>query len=728
MSQVINTNIASLNAQRNLAASQGDANVALQRLSSGLRINSAKDDAAGLAISERFQSQISGLNQAIRNANDGISLAQTAEGAMDEITNNLQRIRELAVQSANATNSISDRQALNQEVQQRIQEINRIAAQTSFNGLKVLDGTFATQTFQVGANTGETIAISGLDSRGSQIGSIVKETAGLAEFIVEQGDATEAPLDVSTLNFTTALDVTITLGGEPLTVASGIRADAAELADDINAAITANGNLEGVTAGVSEDGNSIVFSNANAAEVPANIVISDGTGTQVSVVGNDIEPLAAATVSPDTNALGTTGGVDFVNQAVTVSFNVDSGSGPQPISFTTTAGNTITDLVNGLNGALNTAGLDGDLVVAEDGGTPGTLNLTNSSLTNYDISTISITDDNSGTGTPAADFATQATVSDETVALTGDISALDFESGVTGSLDVDGTTVNFELAAATGNAIADLATSVSDALVADGFTNLSVVVNGSGNSLDIVNNDTGSTYNITGFNAADGGTVNNVVTTNAPLPAIEELSLSESFTNGDSYNVRVEINGEPYVFEGMSSLSDIVSQVNARTNDTGIQANLNALNDEIFFSSQFNTPFTINIQADLDGDGIFDPDTEELQDVVATAADDTLSVNGIDISTPEGADLAMIAVDYAIDTINGFRAELGAVQNRFESTIANLATTSENLSASNSRIRDADFAAETAELARTQVLQQAGLSVLAQANARPQQVLQLLQG
>src|SRR5690554_3462060 len=180
MSQVINTNIASLNAQRNLAASQGDANVALQRLSSGLRINSAKDDAAGLAISERFQSQISGLNQAQRNANDGISLAQTAEGAMDEITNNLQRIRELAVQAANATNSISDRQALNQEVQQRIEEINRIASQTSFNGLKVLDGTFGTQTFQVGANTGETIGISGLDSRGSRLGATLGATTDFA--------------------------------------------------------------------------------------------------------------------------------------------------------------------------------------------------------------------------------------------------------------------------------------------------------------------------------------------------------------------------------------------------------------------------------------------------------------------------------------------------------------------------------------------------------------------
>src|SRR5690606_3667304 len=173
MPQVINTNIASLNAQRNLNASQGDANVALQRLSSGLRINSAKDDAAGLAISTRFESQITGLNMAQRNANVGISLAQTAEGALDQVTANLQRIRELAVQSANATNSTSDRQALNQEVQQRIAEINRIASQTSFNGLKVLDGTFGVQNFQVGANAGETISVRGGDARGSQLGAMV---------------------------------------------------------------------------------------------------------------------------------------------------------------------------------------------------------------------------------------------------------------------------------------------------------------------------------------------------------------------------------------------------------------------------------------------------------------------------------------------------------------------------------------------------------------------------
>jgi flagellin len=162
MPQIINTNLMSLTAQRNLNASQGAMAVAVERLSSGLRINSAKDDAAGLSISERFTSRIRGLSQAARNANDGISLAQTAEGALAEVTNNLQRIRELAVQASNGTNSQSDRDALNKEVTQLKNEIQRVAEQTSFNSVKLLDGSFTGQQFQVGANAGETITISSI--------------------------------------------------------------------------------------------------------------------------------------------------------------------------------------------------------------------------------------------------------------------------------------------------------------------------------------------------------------------------------------------------------------------------------------------------------------------------------------------------------------------------------------------------------------------------------------
>src|SRR6201995_4433676 len=168
---VINTNTASLNAQRNLMGSQSSLNTALQRFSSGLRINSAKDDAAGLAISSRMSAQISGLNQAVRNANDAISLSQTAEGALGEASTILTRIRDLAVQSANDTNSATDRAALQQEVSQLQQELNRVANETEFNGKKLLDGTFVAQQFQVGANANQVVDISMESAKGTDMGN-----------------------------------------------------------------------------------------------------------------------------------------------------------------------------------------------------------------------------------------------------------------------------------------------------------------------------------------------------------------------------------------------------------------------------------------------------------------------------------------------------------------------------------------------------------------------------
>ncbi|MEO8133104.1 MAG: flagellin [Betaproteobacteria bacterium] len=179
MASIINTNVASLNAQRNLNASQSALQTSLQRLSSGLRINSAKDDAAGLAIASRFTSQINGLNTAARNASDGISLVQTAEGGLGEVSNNLQRIRDLAVQSSNATNTNSDRAAMQVEVGQLLNEIDRVADQTAFNGVKVMDGSFTGAVFQVGANAGESITVSAVtDANTAALGSVSQVTGG----------------------------------------------------------------------------------------------------------------------------------------------------------------------------------------------------------------------------------------------------------------------------------------------------------------------------------------------------------------------------------------------------------------------------------------------------------------------------------------------------------------------------------------------------------------------
>ena len=252
MAQTINTNIASLNAQRNLNSSQTSLATSLQRLSSGLRINSAKDDAAGLAISERMSSQIKGLTQASRNANDGISLAQTAEGAMAEIGTNLQRIRELAVQSSNATNSTTDRASLQAEVAQLVAEIDRVANQTSFNGTKLLDGSFTSQVFQVGADAGQTIGINSiLDSNAAALGT-AKFTADVTSSAFSDATA-DASVSGLTINAVTISDVNIKDGDT-----------AAAQATAVGNAINAKMDQTGVYAEVDTTAGTVTLHSINA--------------------------------------------------------------------------------------------------------------------------------------------------------------------------------------------------------------------------------------------------------------------------------------------------------------------------------------------------------------------------------------------------------------------------------------------------------------------------------
>jgi len=249
---IINTNTISLNAQRNLSSNSASLATTIQRLSSGLRINSARDDAAGLAISERFTTQIRGLNVAVRNANDGVSLAQTAEGALGEVGTNLQRIRELAVQSANATNSQSDRDALNAEVSQLVDEIDRVAKQAEFNGTKLLDGSFLGQLFQVGANAGQAISINKTaDAQASALGGATFDS------IAATGVATGTATAAATIS---GIEVTDSLG-------NAVAIDDVEIAigdtgDDVTAKIAAAINAKiGETGLFAEaDGTGITFS------------------------------------------------------------------------------------------------------------------------------------------------------------------------------------------------------------------------------------------------------------------------------------------------------------------------------------------------------------------------------------------------------------------------------------------------------------------------------------
>ena len=281
MASVINTNISSINAQRNLTISQNDLATSLQRLSSGLRINSAKDDAAGLAISERMTTQIRGSTQAIRNANDGVSLAQTAEGALQGVSDALQRIRELAVQSANATNSASDRAALNVEAQQLKDEVDRISTQTTFNGVNLLDGTFTTQQFQVGANAGETISVASITN--AQSSALGTNTALIAE--------STATIDAVGAIADTQLNIGGTNAGAVLAAGAGDFAGQATL---IAEAVNAISDTTGVYA--TTDGADISFT--------SEATMAHTLGANVIALSADI---TAAGSMDDTATIGDTG-------------------------------------------------------------------------------------------------------------------------------------------------------------------------------------------------------------------------------------------------------------------------------------------------------------------------------------------------------------------------------------------------------------------------------------
>ena len=471
MPSVINTNMASLNAQRNLNTSQSALTTSLQRLSSGMRINSAKDDAAGLAIVNRFSSQINGINVAARNANDGISLAQTAEGDLGQVSNNLQRMRELAVQSANGTNSSSDRTALNNESVALIAEIDRVASSSKFNGINLLDGTFTNQQFQVGADAGQTITIAAIASaRSSALGTYYSASV------------TSSAVSAAAIS-----------GGN----------------------VTLNG-----------------------------VAITDTISDGVSTAGDTFSAKAKATAINSTSAT----------------------------NVTATA---VTDLAG--NAIAVPATLTGTITI--------------NGVTTASISTV---------GTAATDGAS----------VTAAINAISAATGVTASY---ATATGVSLQAADGRNIVH------------SFTTLTAAATGLG----------------------------------AAATTYGKLTLSSTGTSGITAGGTVAIIGSP----------------------------------------------------------------------ATTAAGKTgVAVAAMDLTTVAGSTAAIASLDAALSAINSSRSNLGATQNRFSSVVASLQTTAENLTASRSRVQDTDFAAETANMTRNQVLQQAGMAMLAQANALPNQVLTLLRG
>ena len=476
---VINTNISSLNAQRNLNGSGASLATSLQRLSSGLRINSAKDDAAGLAISERFTSQIRGLDQAKRNANDGVSMLQTAEGSLSSTGNILQRVRELAVQSANATNSAGDRKAIQAEVGQLLSEADRVAQTSEFNGLKLLDGSFGTATFQVGANAGQSIQATTANFRTSNYGN--------------NAVSSTAPTTSATAAYTAGVFKLQGLQTADITVA----------ATDTAATVAASVNSASATTGVSATAQTDVAATFTAAGAYSLQITSDNS------------------------------------TAANVSFTVGA--------------------------AVNAAGLASAVTAFND-------------------------------------------VSSKT--------------GVTAKLN-----------------------STNDGLI---------LTNSSGNNITMKN--TSATASVSAASIASNGTVGTAQTFGAGVTSV-------SMGN-------IEMNSDKGFSIGASATTAATASATSALN----------------------------------------------------------AVAGIDVSTAKGASDALKVLDSAMSNVNNQRAAFGALQSRFESAVSNAEQTSENLSASRSRIQDTDFASETAKLTRGQILQQAGTAMLAQANSLPNGVLSLLRG
>ncbi|MCP5161968.1 MAG: flagellin [Hahellaceae bacterium] len=688
MPQIINTNIASINAQRNLDRSQSANQTALARLSSGLRINSAKDDAAGLAISTRFTSQVKGLNVAIRNAGDGVSLSQTAEGALGAMSSNLLRIRELALQSANATNSSIDREALNEEVQQLKSEIKRVSEQTNFNGTKLLDGTFTDVTFQIGANDGERVTFGISGATVDQLGAA--QTDGMTS-------------DAST-NAMVAGDLVI--NGIAIGASTGVddafsSANQNQSAIAKAAAINKKSDLTGITAEINGTSVGGTTSYDVALSTTATITINS-VGVNVSITSSlsaqvNLTNVVAA-INEKTGQTGVTAVFDG-NPTTGVKLVASDG---RNIVLQTTGGNAS---VYGLPDATAAAATTyvGTFTLLSRDGSDISLDTSTGNISNAGLSVGTFSGNNSG-------------------AISGTVSANPLAAGdmVVNGVPVGPTQSNYDTASSTGNDASAIAKAVAINKISD-KTGVTAKVNNTiltATSIVTASSEAGS-FTINGVQ------INIAYSSNDTVADIQRTVVTAINNKAGQSGVKAEAFGNTFRL-----IAEDGRNISVGTAYTG-----NIDGAELGLVATANSSALVRSTITLESAGVIELGTltgniDEVGYDVGTYGSNQSGqlVKDIDVSTVQGALDALAAVDNALNAINFQRANLGAIQNRFESTISNQAITAENISAANSRIRDADFAAETAELSRTQVLQSAGLSILSQANGQPQQVLQLLQG
>ncbi|MFE8072031.1 flagellin [Marinobacteraceae bacterium S3BR75-40.1] len=706
MPQIINTNIASINAQRNLDKSQSANQTALERLSSGLRINSAKDDAAGLAISTRFTAQTRGLGVAIRNAGDGVSLAQTAEGALGAMTENLLRIRDLALQSANATNSAIDRDALNEEVQQLKKEIQRVADQTNFNGTKLLDGTFQDVTFQIGANEGESVTFGIAGSTVDQLGT--SETDGISS----------EPQDPTQLANLAAGDLVI--NGIAVPASTGVD-DAFSTADNGASAIAKAAAINDVSGKTGV--NAIVNDNVVSGTSFPNTTTSSGT---VVINGTSINLSKDSNLSAEVNLQNVATAINERTGQTGVEAVFD-GSSDTGITLRATDGRNIT--IEGTAGSSTVQASNYGLAAATAATVSyaGTFTLISEDGSDIELDTTTGKISNAGLQVATFNGNNSGAVSEEVPAqqmLSGDLVVNGVPIGPSRAPDDTASTDSKNTSAISKAAAIN---DVSDQTGVTARANSTILTAGAipagSNALSASFEINGVTINVASPASDTVADRQGAIVTAINNKAGQTGVKAEAF--GSTYRLIAE-DGRNIALDNfnVTSGANTDSTDLGLTDDTGAAISAVAGADYVQRSSitlQSAGPIELgSLTGNISNSG-FEIGT-------FGSGDQGQLIRDVDVSSVDGALDALTAVDNALTKINFQRAQLGAIQNRFESTIQNQQITSENLTAANSRIRDADFAKETAELSRTQVLQQAGLSILAQANGQPQQVLQLLQG
>ncbi|MBD9410226.1 flagellin [Pseudomonas stutzeri] len=636
MALTVNTNIPSLNTQRNINNTSNALNTSMQRLSTGSRINSAKDDAAGLQISNRLTNQISGLNVAVRNANDGISLAQTAEGALQQSTNILQRMRDLSIQSANGSNSDADRAALQKEVSALQSELTRIAETTTFGGRKLMDGSFGTSSFQVGSNAYETIDVTVKSASARDIGSY--QVGSKTNAAATTGLPTAANL--STVTGSVVANANTAFNAASVKVVGGGQAETVSIAQN-DSAKTLAAKFDGAIPGMTATARTVFTAEVNApAGQSADFTLKVGDA-EVNLVGVTSTKNLAEQINSNASKLGLK--ANLSSEGV---LTVESASG-ENVTF----------------GQSSNANVGLSVQVQDAAG-------------------------NFGPKTAVGDAAGKTVVG-----------YLQLNSSNSYAISADTVDVTQNVAQAT-LAVGQGATGGGDATY---FTLDSITVAGAGYG---------------GANAEIDLQGIKLTSLNDLRDAIRAQDSTGSLIVSDDGTIRSQ-NGGAITFQGLASFqADDSAATSAQFTISG---------------SQLQADGTSAAIADVTAGGGITAQTVTIQDVAGSyqlfgsASAQKNSVGEIDISTADGAQRALSVIDNALAGIDSQRADLGAVQNRFDNTINNLQNISENASAARSRIMDTDYAAETANLSKNQVLQQAGTAILAQAKQLPQSVLSLLQ-